>query len=67
LQAKIYDKVDNGEFGLNFTEEVKQYFKENISSFICNLDEQDVDGLDQLLRLPFYHDLIQEIIEIKFV
>lgn len=67
LQAAIYDRVEKGEHNLNLPDDAKLYFRENISSFICNLEEQDLDGLDQLLKLPFYHNLIQEIVEIKFV
>lgn len=67
VQTKAYNLVEQGEFGRNFSEKAKQVIKENISSFICNLDEQDIDGIDQLLRLPFYHEIISDIIEVRYV
>jgi hypothetical protein len=67
VQTDIYNKVENGEFGMDLSDSSKQLFKENISSFICNLAEQDIDGINQLLRLPFFHEIISDIIDVKYV
>jgi hypothetical protein len=67
IQMNIYSKVDSGEFGANLSDNFKQMLKENISSFICNLDKQDIEGVDQLLRLSFFHKIISDIIDIKYV
>lgn len=67
IQSKIYNSSENENFGGHLSVKAKEKIKESISSFVCNLDEQDLDGIDQLLRLAFYHEIIPEIIEVKFV
>ncbi len=67
VQSKIYEHVENENYSINLSEEVKQMLKENIPSFVCILDEQDVDGINQLLRLPFFHKIIPDIIEVKYI
>jgi hypothetical protein len=39
----------------------------NISSLILKFDEQDVEGIKQVLRLPYFHGLISDIVEVKFI
>ena len=67
IQSKIYKLAESDTFGKHLSAKAKEKIKESISSFICNLDGQDFDGIDQLLRLAFYHEIIPEIIEVKFV
>jgi len=67
IQTKVYNRVEDENFGNQLSAKSKEKIKESISSFICKLDEQDMDGIDQLLRLAFYHEIISEIIEVKFV
>ena len=67
IQSKIYNLAEDENFGSRLSTRAKEKIKESISSFVCNLDEQDVDGIDQLLRLVFYHEIISEIIEVQFV
>lgn len=67
IQPQIYLQVEVENFGNSFSEKTKMKIKEDISSFVCGLDDQDRDGIDQLLRLAFYHEMISEIIEVKFI
>lgn len=67
IQSKLYTQAEDENFGNHLSGRAKEKIKESMSSFICNLDEQDLDGIDQLLRLAFYHEIISEIIEVKFV
>ncbi len=63
----VINSVENGQFGETFSDTAKEYFKNNFSSVITSFDEQDVEGLEQLLRLPYFHGLINDIIEVKYV
>lgn len=38
-----------------------------LSSFIFKFDEQDREGIEQILRLPYFHGIVKDIIEVKFV
>lgn len=39
----------------------------NIQHLIFDFDEQDIEGIKQLLQLPFFHGMIKEMIDVKFV
>lgn len=39
----------------------------NIQHLVFDFDEQDREGIKQLLQMPYYHGLIKEIIDVKFV
>jgi len=39
----------------------------NIQHLVFDFDEQDVEGIKQLLQMPYYHGMINEMIELKFV
>lgn len=67
MQTKIYNLVEEESFGSEFSKVTKSSIRNGISSFICKLDEQDMHGIEQLLRLPFFHEIIPDIIEVKYV
>jgi len=39
----------------------------NIQHLVFDLEEQDREGINLLLQLPYYHGMIKEIIDVKFV
>jgi hypothetical protein len=68
----IMPKLSN--FNLSESEEINRFnessaafIKENSKSIICNLDEQDIVGINELIRLPYYYGLIKDLFEVKFV
>jgi hypothetical protein len=63
----IYEKVESESFGEGISLKAKKYIRENISSFIFDLDEQDMDGINQLIQLPFLRGIVNDITEVKFV
>ena len=67
VEGKIYDNLDENLKTEKLSEGGKNYIAENISTFIMDFDEQDIEGLEQIIRLPYYHGLINDIIEVKFV
>lgn len=67
IQKRIYEIAGEGNFERGLPDAARGKIREGLSSFICRLDDQDLEGLEQLLRLPFFHEIIQDIIEIKFV
>jgi len=50
-----------------FPQESVEFIKENFNKVIFELDEQDIIGIRELLQLPFYHGLIKDITEIKYI
>lgn len=67
ISQKIYDLAEEKNFGANISGEAKEYIRNNISSLIVKFDVNDLDGIKQLTRLPYFHGMIKDIIEIKFV
>jgi hypothetical protein len=39
----------------------------NIQHLIFDIEEQDLEGIKQLLQMPYYHGMIKEITDVKFV
>jgi len=45
----------------------KNYLLENLQHVVYDFDEQDLEGMKQLLQLPYYHGIINDLIDVKFV
>ncbi|MHB1687452.1 MAG: hypothetical protein ACYCVH_08765 [Ignavibacteriaceae bacterium] len=67
VSSLIYDKIENGNFGEKLSQKAIDYTKDNFSSFIFDLNDQDMDGINQLIQLPFLRGIVNEITEVKFV
>ena len=62
----VYNKFDKLEQYFSFSEKTQTYIRQNISSLVLELDEQDTEALNQILLLPYYHGLIKDIVDAKF-
>ncbi len=67
IEPVIYDRFEKGEFDDKLSATSKEYIRSNISSFVFKFDDQDREGIEQILRLPYFHGIIKDIIELKFV
>ncbi len=63
----VYNNVEDYKFGTNLSDKTKEYIKTNISSLILDFAPIDIEGINQLLSLPYYHGIIDDIVEVKFV
>lgn len=43
------------------------FIQNNLDKVFFNLNEQDIEGINQLIRLPFYYGILKNIIEVKFL
>ncbi len=66
---KVLDKIEHNNNILpeNYNLKSSKFIKENFNSITYKLDEQDVAGINELLKLPYYHGLIKDLIEVNFV
>jgi len=46
---------------------IQEYIVANLPSLIFKFDELDMEGVEQLLRLPYFHGIIKEIVELNLV
>ncbi len=68
IQTKFYNMAEDGTYLSEDREEIlSRHFKENISSVVLKLDIQDREGIEQILRLPYFHGIVKDIVEVKFV
>lgn len=64
---EVYDNFENLEQYFSFSEKTLNYVKQNISSLVLGLDDQDIEAINQLIMLPYYHGIIKEIVEPKYL
>ena len=64
---EVYDSFNSIEKYYSFSEKTLKYIKENISSLVLEFDEQDIEGINQLIRLPYFHGIVKDIFEVKFL
>jgi hypothetical protein len=50
-----------------FPQSSLDFLSVNIQHLVFDFDEQDIEGIKQLLQLPYYHGMIKEMIDVKFV
>ncbi|MFZ2324223.1 MAG: hypothetical protein WAV89_11075 [Ignavibacteriaceae bacterium] len=65
LQNGHSEKYDDLLKGLSAT--FLDFISVNIQHVIFDLEEQDVEGISSLLQMPYYHGMIKDMIDIKFV
>lgn len=63
----VYDMFDKLEQFFSFSDKTIKYIYQNISSLVLELNEQDIEAVNQILLLPYYHGLIKDIVNAKFV
>jgi predicted solute-binding protein len=64
----VLDKIEyNNSLTENYNLKSAEFIKENFNSITYKLDEQDIAGINELLKLPYYHGLIIDLIEVNFV
>ena len=50
-----------------FPSSVLDFISVNMQHVIFDFEEQDVEGIKMLLQMPYYHGIIKDMIDIKFV
>lgn len=60
--TKVFENMNE-----NFSISSKKYLAENLQHVVFNFDKQDLEGMKQLLELPYYHEIVNDMIDVKFV
>jgi hypothetical protein len=67
VSNKIYDRIEEKQYETELSDECMEYISRNVSDIVFDFNEHDSEGIDQLLRLPFFYGIAPEMLEIKFV
>lgn len=67
VDTVIEDNINEYLTKLDIDPTVKAFLIENINTVYFDMTSNEEMGLTELIRLPFYHGMLKDIIEIKFV
>lgn len=65
LESGHAEKIDH--LFPKFPQTALDFVTVNLQHLVFDFDEQDLEGIKLLLQMPYYHGLIKDIIEVKFV
>jgi hypothetical protein len=51
----------------DFPQTSLDFLSVNIQHLVFDFEDQDREGINQLLQMPYYHGMIKDVIEVKFV
>ena len=64
---KIEDSIGEILSEIDFSEEVNAFIRNNLNTVYYEMTKNEEEGLNELLRLPYFHGIIGDIIEVKYV
>lgn len=67
VDAKVEDNIDNILHPLSYSENVKSFIKENLGSIYFELTQNEIEALKELVKLTYYHEIIDDLFDINFV
>jgi len=65
-----FKKVHSNNFNTlfpTFPQSSLDFLSANVQHLVFDIEEQDREGINRLLQMPYYHGMIKEIIDVKFV
>ncbi len=67
IDETIEDKIDTILPILNLPDKAKSFIKENLDSLYYQMTSNETEALNELIRLLFYHGIIEDLFDVKFV
>ncbi|MBK6913089.1 MAG: hypothetical protein IPH11_05265 [Ignavibacteriales bacterium] len=67
ISDEIYSSVEEDKLLLSFNDDTNEFIKSKISSIVFDFEQNEIDGINHLLLLPYYHGMVKEIVELKLV
>ncbi len=73
FQEKYRDNLMNGHTEdystllTGFTQTSLDFISVNIQHIVFDLEDQDLEGIKTLMQIPYYHGIIKDMIDIKFI
>ena len=67
LDRKLEDSLSQILNSLKISDSHKKYITDNFNSIYFDLTDNELRGLEELLRLPYYKGIIEEVCELKLI
>ena len=64
---KIDNEIENILSNLNYEEEVKDFIRNGLGSVYFELTRNEIDAIKELIKLVYYHGIVDDIFDIKFL
>jgi hypothetical protein len=67
IDKSIEENIGNILANLDIPTQAKEFVKENMDSIYFEMTGNEEDALNELIKLVFYHGIINDIFDVKFV
>lgn len=67
VDTKIEDQIGNILDGIPITEQAKTFIKTNLGSLYYDMTDNEVNAVNELIKLVFYHGVIDDMFDVKFI
>ena len=67
LNTYLDENIEKMANGLNLPQQTKEYLIEQAGALSFVLDKNEENGTNELLRLPYFYGMLDDIVEVKFV
>ncbi len=67
VDLKIEDQIGNILDGIPLTDQTKAYIKTNLGSLYYDMTDNEMNAVNELIKLVFYHGIIDDMFDVKFL
>jgi hypothetical protein len=67
VDTKIEDHIGNILDGISMTEQAKTFIKTNLGSLYYDMTDNEMNAVNELIKLVFYHGVIDDMFDVKFL
>ena len=67
IDNRIDEQIDSYIENLNYTEKTKSFIKNNLSSVYFEMTENEIIAVNELVKLIYYHGIVDDMFDVKFV
>jgi predicted solute-binding protein len=67
LSKKVADVIATGQWQCPHSDNVKKFVTDHIENVSYDFTQAEIDGIIELTRMPFFHGMIDDIVESKFI
>ena len=66
IDERIDSEITNIMKGLTISEKVKEFFTGNLGSVYFDMTDSEENAVNELIKLIFYHGIIDDMFDLKF-
>lgn len=67
IDNKVEEAIESIAVKLNYNVQASQFISSNIGSLYFEMTDNEQDGLNELIKLVFYHGIVEDMFEVKYL